>query len=416
MTNLLHLHRYPMTQTPPPSTNILWPRFWQMAVACFILAGLTGALYRFGLVLGLPWGLQLGNVRHAHSHLMYFSWTTPALMALIAARLPEILPVGWELRPRRFYLPISLAFLFGLAAYPFFLLYGYQPIALGAARLPLAAMIGTLNTVAWYGFIWAYLRTTWGAPRHLPLKFWDGAVVMMLLASLGGWGLAISGRLGGSSLFVNQALTHLFLDLFAEGWLVLGVLGLAYATQADRAKHAAAPYALKLLLLGLPVAFLLTIPVGLVPPLVRGVGSIGGLLVGVGLLLQVWLLRPRQTAWTPWHFPLAFLALRALMSLTLTLPQLARWTERMNLRISYLHWLLLGFVTLGLVAAALEQWPHRPGIPWRPLSLSVGLIIVSLIPLTRLWPEPWAGVWAVWLAAIVALIPVLIAIPALRRP
>ena len=29
-------------------------------------------------------GLSLGNIRHAHSHLMYMGWVTPALMALVA--------------------------------------------------------------------------------------------------------------------------------------------------------------------------------------------------------------------------------------------------------------------------------------------------------------------------------------------
>ena len=34
---------------------------------------------------GLPGGLAYVNVRHAHSHLMFFGWVTPALMGLIAA-------------------------------------------------------------------------------------------------------------------------------------------------------------------------------------------------------------------------------------------------------------------------------------------------------------------------------------------
>lgn len=43
---------------------------WLGALGVFVLAGSTGALYRFGMPLGLPFGLQFGNVRHAHSHLM----------------------------------------------------------------------------------------------------------------------------------------------------------------------------------------------------------------------------------------------------------------------------------------------------------------------------------------------------------
>ncbi len=63
-------------------------RWLWAALGCFILAGSTGALFRFGMALGgLPFGLDFGNVRDGHSHLMYFGWVTPALMALIATHL-----------------------------------------------------------------------------------------------------------------------------------------------------------------------------------------------------------------------------------------------------------------------------------------------------------------------------------------
>ncbi|MBK9053397.1 MAG: hypothetical protein IPL78_21595 [Chloroflexi bacterium] len=399
-----------MTHSNDVSRPPVLTRYWLAALACFVVAGTTGALYRFGLVLGLPWGLALTNVRHAHSHLMYFSWVTPALMALVVARLPEVLPDSWDVPVRRFRWPIVGALVLGLAAYPFFLLFGYQPVVVGSARLPLAAVIGSLNTFAWYGFVWAYVKTTWRAPRVLPLKLWDAAAAFLVLASLGGWGVAMAGRLGIDSLFITQAFTHLFLDLFADGWMVLALLGLATVSRPDLGRSAAATQALTLLIIGLPVTFLLTIPVGLVPPAVRAVAGLGGVLVGVALLMQGWLLRPRPSTnrWSLWTVPLFFLMLRAIAEIGIALPVIARWAERMNLRISYLHWLLLGFVTLGLVAAANETWPFHPLKSWRAFTIGVILIVVSLIPLTRLWPEAWSGLWVLWLAAIVTLIPVLV--------
>ena len=383
-------------------------RYWWAALACFALAGLTGALYRFGLVLGLPWGLDLTNVRHAHSHLMYFSWVTPALMSLMVARLPELLPDGWQVSTGRFRWPIIGALVLGLAAYPFFLLFGYQPVAVGSAQLPLAAIVGSLNTFAWYGFVAVYAQTTWKAPRSLPLRLWDGAVVMLVLASLGGWGVVIVTRLGLESLFATQAFTHLFLDLFADGWFVLGVLGLAYGARPELGRLAAARYADTLLIIGLPLTFLLTVPVALVPPVVRGIATVSGLLVGLGLALNIWLLRPRRSS--PWFWPIFFLALRTVAEIGLALPVVAQWAERMSLRLSYLHWLLLGFVTLGLIAAANEFPLFRRLQNWRAFSLGVILIILSLLPLTRLWPTAWSGVWAVWFAAAMTLVPVGVAL------
>lgn len=47
-------------------------RIWKAALVGFIIAGATGSLMRFGMIHGYPAGLQFVNVRHAHSHLMYF--------------------------------------------------------------------------------------------------------------------------------------------------------------------------------------------------------------------------------------------------------------------------------------------------------------------------------------------------------
>jgi hypothetical protein len=60
-----------------------WFWVWLTALGIFILAASTGAFMRFAMILGFPFGLMFTNVRHAHSHLMYFGWVTPALMGLI---------------------------------------------------------------------------------------------------------------------------------------------------------------------------------------------------------------------------------------------------------------------------------------------------------------------------------------------
>jgi len=80
------------------SSRIRTPWIWKAALVCFIIAGATGSLMRFGMLYGYPAGLQFVNVRHAHSHLMYFGWVTPALMALIAANLPRV--TGRQVSPR----------------------------------------------------------------------------------------------------------------------------------------------------------------------------------------------------------------------------------------------------------------------------------------------------------------------------
>lgn len=67
---------------------------------------------------------------------------------------------------------------------------------------------------------------------------------------------------------------------------------------------------------------------------------------------------------------------------------MARWAQGAGLRIPYLHVFLLGFVILGLVEAARRAYiPGRSDIPTWPLYLGVAVLLVTLLPVTSLWPD-----------------------------
>lgn len=385
-----------------------WRWTWLSALLLFILAGSTGVLMRFGLLSGFPWGLQYTNVRHAHSHLMYFGWVTPALMGLIAAWLPAL--TGRPLTPMlqaRFRAVIGAILLLAVGAYSAFLLYGYRPAQIGGLRLPISTILASLNMIGWYAFIVIYRQATKDAARVSPLRLWDAALAFLVLASLGAWGIALTAVLRIQDPVVSALLTHLFLDLFADGWFVLGVLGLASAANPLASRHPWASRSESLLIMGLPVVFLLGIPVNLLPPFVRLIGSLGGLMVGLGLWGQIVVLwRHAEPRWRP---ALVFLGLEATAALAITVPAIAQWSERANLRISYLHWLLLGFVTLGLVAAAQATWGREFVRGRRWLITAVTLLILTLVPLSNVWPGAWHGRWTRELAAWAALGPVLVA-------
>jgi len=393
------------------------------ALAAFALAGATGAFLRFGAIYGMA-GLNYVNVRHAHSHLMFFGWVTPALMALMAAQLPRL--TGRPLSPW-FGRVISLTVVLGLLAYIPFLLFGYRPAAVGGAELPLSVMAAALNVLAWYAFARVYRRQTRGAPPTRPLALWNAAVAFLLLSTVGVIGLPIMVALGVEDALLSMTFTRVFLDLFSEGWFVLAGLGLAYVALPEAARHPWARRSGELLIAGLPVVFLLYIPTNLVPPLVRAVGSAGGLLVVLGTLGNVVALataaRTRASgtgrltprgAWVP---PLAFLALKAVTQVGLLVPPVARWAEIARLRVPYLHWLLLGFASLALFAAAEYAW-RMSGRRW--MTLAIVALLLTLMPLTALWPTALAGAWTRYAAAWAAPGPVIVALvvlfSAVRRP
>ncbi|MEZ4594977.1 MAG: hypothetical protein R3D55_28120 [Chloroflexota bacterium] len=384
----------------PASAHLL--RLWWLSLALFVLAGSTGVLMRFGVTTGFPWGLQFSNLRHAHSHLMYFGWVTPALMALISARLPIFVK-----RPLPPTIPrtIGLTLVFALLAYVPFLLFGYRSAPVAGHNLPLSVMAAGLNVIGWYLFAWQYRRYTRGAGRVLPLRLWDTAVLFMLFASLGGWGLPLLTALRIENPLWSMAFTHLFLDEFAEGWFVLAVLGLLYARQPQASQRPLAQRSHDLMVIGLPVLFILGIPTHLLNTPLRLIGGLGGLLVGLGLWGHVYVLwQSRKSE----RIPLFFLGLKATALLLIVVPPAARWAEQAGLRISYLHWLLLGFISLSIVATAQAEWASVKGK--RLFTAGVIGLILTLLPLTRLWPTVWSGRWVLTAAGWGALLPVLAAL------
>ncbi|MFN3928248.1 MAG: hypothetical protein ACK4OK_01265, partial [Thermoflexus sp.] len=64
---------------------------------------------------------------------------------------------------------------------------------------------------------------------------------------------------------------------------------------------------------------------------------------------------------------------------------------------------------------ARQLWGDRavPGLS--AMSLAIGLLLLSLIPLTGLWPPAWGGRWTLVAALVGALLPLLVALGMLGR-
>lgn len=376
------------------------PALWRGALAAFVLAGVTGVGYRLAVFLG--WGgLMPAHVRHAHSHLMLFSWVTPVLFALIGAHLPRQTGRS-ESRVMRGATWAALAV--GFASYVPFLLWGYSAAPIAGRRLPLAVIVSTLGIVVWYAFTAAYVRTTRGAPRTHAVRLWDAALVMLSLSSLGAWTLGALQMRGGMTEFALAAALHLFLNLFAEGWIVLALLGVLHAlhpaadTRASRWGTPLAAYAL-------PLTFLLGVPVSLVPPDLRLVSGVAGLVAATGVALHV---APLARAGAP-RAVLGFLGLRLAMQVGVAIGPVARWGEGMGLRVLFLHVLLLGVVSLGLVAAARATWGPAATRGHRAFTVAVAALVASLVPISGLWPTALAGAWTWRFVAAAAMGPALVA-------
>ncbi|MCZ7668675.1 MAG: hypothetical protein M5U34_16510 [Chloroflexi bacterium] len=126
---------------------------------------------------------------------------------------------------------------------------------------------------------------------------------------------------------------------------MLALLGMAFALTPQAVSQRWAARSESLLIMGLPVTFLLTMPVTSLPPFVRLIASVGGLMVGVGLWGLVVILW--QYSDKAWRLALGFLALKATTGLLITIPALAIWAERSLLRISLFALAAVGLCHLG---------------------------------------------------------------------
>lgn len=374
-------------------------RLWVASAWLFVIAAGAGTLFRWGMIGGFGEVMSASHLRHGHSHLMLMGWATPALMALMAARWPaeggrsveaSACLIGWT------------AWGLALLSFPAFLIWGYQSVAVGSANLPLAAILSGLAIFSWYGFAALYFGANHKVKRTPALKLWDLAVLALVVSSAGAWAVAGLMMAGVESVLWEAVTVHFFVDLFGAGWLVLGVLGVMRS-------HVELPDSINemvgraLVALSVAFVFLVGLPrdeLSLVWP-VLGSAAAGLLAAGLALIVQrMWLRCGR------WWWRVAVLgALMLVMLAALAVPPLARWGMAAGLRLLYLHVAFAGFVTLALVVGARQQWGQRAVRSRWAWLIAIAALLVTMIPLTGLWPSELSGLWVVhlvFLGAVVA--------------
>lgn len=386
-----------MTRTSPQTAPRHTPtlararRLFMASALGFVVAAALGALFRFGMRRGDFFGLQAGDLRHAHSHLMLMGWATPALIALITARAPAL---GLKLPVRPTLATGWAALLLAALSTPAFALYGYRSAAIGEANIPIAAALSGVAMLVWYIFaaivFWAARR----APRtHAPnparslLKIALGA---MVLSSAGAWALAAQMITKSGDALSQQLAVHFFVDLFGIGWLLVGALALLRSETALPASPAEAR-ARWMLIAGLPLLFLAGMPSAELGPAMQILGHVGAALSAAGLMA---LSLPLWRALHPWHrVALGLLLASALMLAAITIPPVAHWGQTAGLRLFFLHTAFAGAVTLTLVSVASRTFgPSKSPSPatW---TLAVALLLSTLLPLTGIWPAALTGRW-----------------------
>lgn len=356
-------------------------RVWQLSLLSFIIAALTGFLYRYGMFFPLPEGIGFANIRHAHSHLMFFNWITPPVMAWMAvvlvgkSDLKSLKHFGYCL-----YTMIVLGFL----SFPFFLLYGYHSVPVGSLNLPIAAIISGLIMITWYWFMILWYRLRLNSKDTLGLIFFDSALIALMISSLGAWGVSVFQFTDIDSPLISSAMTHFFLGVFTEGWVVLGVLGMIWQKAGNPNLPAKAGWLWLPLLFGSILIFPLSLNQSVITPAMYMTANTGLILITIGLILNLWLMYRERLLKGLMMKTVGFLiALKILFQLIAIMP-LGIWPGEHGLRVLYLHLLLLGIGSLILI----ELFHHgRDKWAKTTFTLSVITVLITLVFISGYWPS-----------------------------
>lgn len=356
-----------------------------VGLACFVFAGITGAFFRWGMTGGWIMGLDMANIRHAHSHLMYFSWVTPALMVLL---IPEDKWTQWA---------AASGIVLGIVAYPLFILFGYEAGTFGPLTIPPAVVVSGLVMITWYVFTWRWVATK----RFHSLL--TAAVTFLVLSSCGAWAISATIPLGLVDPVWIETFKHVFLSYFTEGWLTLGTVVLLM-NQSKQKLSETPNWILIFLVLGISLSYFLAMPEQLVPETAKWATRLGSAFTGVGL---AWLTRKMWqglTGW--WKVPASALALKSFSLVFLAPNPSFWWAAQHNDRILFLHLILLGLVSTAILLTVL---PKEEQGRW--FYISVVLLLIGLLPVTSVWILPSLGMfWLSWIGPL-SLLPAVVAVP-----
>lgn len=378
------------------STDDHFQKIWILSVVSFLIAALTGFLYRVGMLYSLPSSLDLVNIRHAHSHLMFFNWISPPIMIWIASNLAKHAntPVNHKKYKTCLYTMIMLGFL----AYPFFLIFGYGSVTVGSADLPVAAILSGLVMFTWYWFGLLYFQDRNQTKNTLSLSIFDGALVALFISSMGAWGVSVFQFSGIHNPLYSSALTHFFLAVFTEGWAVLGILGVIWSQFHDPEVPFNSGWLWKPILLGSMLIFPFSLTQSLITPLMLYSAKAGLLLIVISLSLHLYLLLSNKLHGFVWKTILFLIGTKIVFQIIAILP-IELWPGVHGIRILYLHLLLLGIVTITLFKSFQTEEQHTPV---RLFTATVLLVLASLVlisgyvPLWLIPPQPYH--WVMYIA------------------
>lgn len=309
-----------------------------------------------------------------------------------------------EIKPlKQFLYCLYTMLLLGFLSWPFFLMYGYGPILIGSAHIPVAAVLSGLVMITWYWFTWLYYRYRRVRPFDRFFVLFDAALLALVVCSLGAWGVSVFQFSGIDNALFSSALTHFFLAVFTEGWTVLATFTLLWSHSKLKNIPVKTGWFWIPILFGSMLIFPFSLSQSMVTPVMILTAKSGMLMIILCTALNLFfLIKSGRFSGLIWKTVIFLFVLKILLQSLVILPT-DIWPGTHGVRVFYLHLLLLGVVSVTFLKTFQPDDKRAVYI----FTGSVLLVLVSLAMISGYWPIQWVPKNILKWVMILALFPVL---------
>ena len=344
-----------MEESPSTSTSdfAVFQRKWvNSAVMIFFIVAILGTLMRFIYVRPVLF-LDYKNILHAHSHVSMLGW---AFMLITGALIFFVLKDITGIKLKRYYRVFILNLISVTGMLVFFTLQGYGPLSI---------CFSMLHIFTAYLFGYYIYRDMKKLPKMTGITLIKWALFWMILSTFGIWVVgAIIGITGNSGTYFYMAV-QFFLHFQFNGWFTYAVLGIwSHRIEKEYPGWSIPRSYIRMLHLSLVLTYALSITWSNPLSIIFYLNSAGVLLQAVAFYLmfrkifqQVNPFKNRNN-WIDWLFVVGVLCLmiKVIVQVAVALPVIAEisYTIR-NYVIGFIHLIMLGSVTLPLVAILLKE-------------------------------------------------------------
>jgi len=345
------------------------------------IVAFLGLLLRSKILFSIP-GLDFKNLLHAHSHFAFGGWITLCLLALMTY---EILPA--EYSTHRKYkiglIALQSAATGMLFSFPF---EGYAFVSI---------LFSTLFIFASYYYTWIFLRDLLKSQKHKSIIILCiVALASLSVSSVGPFTLAYVLATHSANTLLYRDAIYTYLHLQYNGFFTLGVFALLFnymnKSLSKNAIRNLTRFAIILSFSVLPTLFLsyLWHFTTYFVKIVAGAGCLLLLLAVIQFIAVMISLKPYVYTIKPFARKIALLAvtafaLKTLLQICLIFPAIGNeiFGDRAMI-IAYLHLVMLGFITLFLLAYLLQLdvlQPSRSIIRYGVIAFTSAVIANELI-------------------------------------